>query len=118
MLWSLTIVVLPFPTALVAGPHGAGGEAITKVLYVGTMATSSLVLGLVCVVIRGEDELRDSTEVPDIFAAFGTTATFVVALLVMVLVPAAGYWPLLLLAVPGRAISLGRGALERARPPA
>ena len=33
--WTFTIVVLPFPTSLVAS---AGGQAPTKVLYVGTMA--------------------------------------------------------------------------------
>ena len=44
LLWTVTIVVLPFPTALVAG-HDASNQATTKILYVGTMAASSLVLG-------------------------------------------------------------------------
>jgi uncharacterized membrane protein len=60
--WALTVVVLPFPTALVAGPGDAGGQAITKIVYVGTMAVGSLVLGLVCLVIGHDDGLRDSAD--------------------------------------------------------
>ena len=106
LLWSLTIVVLPFPTALVAGPHDAGNEAITKLLYVGTMAVGALLLGLIAVVISRHRELRDSSETPDPVHAFGTCAAFVLALVVMLVVPATGYWPLLLLMVSDRLISL------------
>ena len=38
MLWTLTIVFLPFPTALVTR---VGHEPLTKILYIGTMALSS-----------------------------------------------------------------------------
>ena len=41
MAWALTIVVLPVPTALVSGSHE--GDK-TEVLYIGTMALSSLAL--------------------------------------------------------------------------
>ncbi len=41
VLWSFTIVVLPFPTSLVGA---AGDEALTKVLYVATMAVSILLV--------------------------------------------------------------------------
>jgi uncharacterized membrane protein len=112
--WGLTIVVLPFPTALVAGPGNAGEQAITKILYVGTMAVGSFVLGLVCLVVARHDELRDSADVPDAVRAFGTTATFVLALGVMLLVSGASYWPLLLLVVSDRLISWGRGVFKRA----
>ena len=44
LLWLLTIVILPFPTALVAE---AGEQAATKIFYIGTMAVSSLLLTLV-----------------------------------------------------------------------
>jgi uncharacterized membrane protein len=101
--WALTIVVLPFPTALVAGPHGSGDQTLTKVLYVGTMVVCSFLLGCICLVLSRHDELSDSSEQPDVVRAFGATATFLVALVVMVLVPATGYWPLLLLAVSDRA---------------
>jgi hypothetical protein len=98
--------VLPFPTALVAGPHDAGDEATTKVLYVGTMAVGALLLGLIAVVISRHRELRDSSETPDSVHAFGTCAAFVLALVVMLAVPATSYWPLLLLMVSDRLISL------------
>src|SRR5262249_42087927 len=113
VLWALTIVVLPFPTALVAGPDNAGDQAITKILYVGTMALGSFVLGLVCLVVARHADLRDSADVPDAVRAFGPTATFVLALGLMLLVPGASYWPLLLLLVSDRVISWGRGLRER-----
>lgn len=102
LFWSLTIIVLPFPTALVAAPHGAGDEPLTKALYVGTMAISALLLSLMAVVIARHPELRDTDEAPDPVHAFGTFAAFVVALLVMLALPATSYWPLLLLAVSDR----------------
>jgi TMEM175 potassium channel family protein len=71
LLWALTIVVLPFPTALVAG-HDAGDQATTKLLYIGTMAASSLVLSLVCLEIRRHPALRDSRDRPDVVRAFAT----------------------------------------------
>ena len=109
MLWTLTIVILPFPTALVAG-HG-GDQAITKVLYVGTMAISSALLGVMSLLVARDDRADRVDRVegpagrPDVVHAFATSVTFVVALLVMVAVPATSYWPLLLLIVSDRAVS-------------
>jgi uncharacterized membrane protein len=108
LLWTLTIVFLPFPTALVAAHENAGGQAMTKVLYVGTMAISALVLGLVCVVISRNPDLRDSEEAPDPLHAFSACGAFVVGLAVMLLIPATSYWPLLLLVVSDRAVDLVR----------
>jgi uncharacterized membrane protein len=108
MAWTLTIVFLPFPTALVAGPRGAGGQGVTKLLYVGTMAVSSLVLGLVCVVVSRNRSLRDSDQAPDALRAFATFAAFAVALAVMLIVPAVSYWPLLVLLVSDRVVDLYR----------
>jgi uncharacterized membrane protein len=115
LLWCLTIVVLPFPTALMSGPNGSGDEALTKVLYVGTMAVASFLLGCACVVLSRHDELRDSPERPDTVRAFGTTATFLVALAVMLLVPGSSYWPLLLLVVSDRVIEWGTDLVHRRR---
>jgi uncharacterized membrane protein len=106
LLWSLTIVVLPFPTALVAGPHDAGCEAIAKVLYVGTLAIGALLLGLMAVVISRHPELRDAAESPDPVHAFGTCVVFLVALALMLAVPATSYWPLALLAAQERLTAL------------
>lgn len=108
LLWTLTIVVLPFPTALVSGPSGAGNQAVTKLIYVGTMAVSSLVLSLVCLEVTRHDDLRDSPESSDPLGSFAVCATFLVALAVMLLVPATSYWPLLLLALPDRLVAWWR----------
>lgn len=106
LLWSVTIVLLPFPTSLVAAPGGAGEQATTKLLYVGTMAMSSLLLSLASLVITRHRDLRDSEELPHLSGAFGTTATFALALLVMLLIPATSYWPLLLLLVSDRLVAI------------
>lgn len=108
LLWTASIVVLPFPTALVAGKNGAGDQAPTKLLYVGTMAAGSVLLGLVCLVISRHDELRDSPDLPHTAAVFGTAGTFVVALAVMLLLPGTSYWPLLLLRISNRVVWLGK----------
>ena len=108
MLWTLTIVFLPFPTALVAGPKGAGGQAVTQLLYVGTMTLSSFLLGLVCLVLARHPELRESQESPDALHAFATATAFGVALAVMLLVPSVSYWPLLLLLASDRVVDLVR----------
>jgi uncharacterized membrane protein len=113
LLWCLTIVVLPFFTALVAA-GSAGEQATTKILYVGTMALGSCVLGVASLVISRHPELRDSPDAPDVAVTFAIAATFVVALVVMLVVPATGYWPLLLLVVSDNVVSWGR-VLRRRR---
>jgi uncharacterized membrane protein len=106
LVWTLTIVCLPFPTALVAG--NTGHEGVTKTLYVGTMAVSSLVLALLSLVIGRHPELRDSAETPDYVLAFATFAAFVLALVVMLVFPGVSYWPLLVLLLPDRLVRLWR----------
>jgi uncharacterized membrane protein len=92
--WTFTIVVLPFPTALVTG---TGDDPLAKVLYIGTMAVSSALLAVIARVIARDRSLRDSDDGPDPLQSTATTVTFVVALVVSLAVPAAGYWPLFLL---------------------
>jgi uncharacterized membrane protein len=106
--WTLTIVFLPFPTALVAGPGSSGGQAVTKLLYVGTMAVSSILLGLIDLVVTRHPALRDSEEAPDALRAFATAGAFLVALGAMLLIPPTSYWPLLLLLVSDRMVDLYR----------
>jgi uncharacterized membrane protein len=105
LLWTLTIVVLPFPTSLVAS---VGHQAMTKVLYVGTMTLSALVLALMSLVIARNDDVRDTDERPDQVRAFATVTTFVVILAVMLAFPGLSYWPLLLLLAPDRWVALRR----------
>jgi uncharacterized membrane protein len=111
LLWTLTIVVLPFPTALAAG--STGHQGLTKLLYVGTMAASALLLALLGVEIGRHRDLRDSGESPDPVHAFAMVAAFVVALVVMLLVPFFSYWPLLLLLVPDRVLDAWRARHTR-----
>ena len=92
--WTLTIVFLPFPTTLVAGP---ADDALTKLLYIGTMAVSSTLLALLALVIARDRDLRDTDAKPEARYSAATAALFLVALVVSVTVPALGYWPLLLL---------------------
>jgi uncharacterized membrane protein len=103
--WTLTIVALPFPTALVAE---AGSQAATKVLYIGTMALSSTLTALMCWAISRNRSIRDSDERPDLAGASGAAVTFVVALVISLVLPATGYYPLLLLLVSGPAIAWWR----------
>ena len=98
LLWTLTIVFLPFPTALITG-HDVSEQPATKTLYVGTMAVSALVLTLVTVAVRRDRALRDSDSPPDVVPSLVTGVTFLAALGLMLLFPALNYWPLLLLAV-------------------
>lgn len=108
LVWTLTVVFLPFPTALVSGPQGTSGQAVTKLLYVGTMALSSLALTLVCLHLSRRSDLSDSVESPDPLRSFATFVTFVVVLAVMLVAPATSYWPLVLLVVPDRLVATWR----------
>jgi uncharacterized membrane protein len=92
--WLLMIVFLPFPTALVAEE---GEQAVTKVLYIGTMTVSSVLLGLMSRRIRATRSIRDTDEAPDPLVSWVVTGLFAVALTVTLVVPATGYYPLLLL---------------------
>lgn len=115
LVWAVTIVFLPFPTALVAARGDVSEQPLTKVLYVGTMAVSAVLLGLVSLLLRRHPTLLDSDEAPDPVRTFGVTATFAVALGVMLLVPAMGYLPLLLLLVSDQAVALVRRSVTRSR---
>jgi uncharacterized membrane protein len=99
LLWTLTIVALPFPTALLAQGN-AGHQATTKLLYVGTMTASSLVLALLCVAIGRNDAIRDSPERPEQLRAFTVVGVFLLVLALMLLFSSLSFWPLLLLVLP------------------
>ena len=94
LFWAFTIVFLPFPTTLVTGTTN---DTVAKVLYLGTMAVSAAVLAVIAWVIGRSRDLRDTDTRPDAAVSAGTALAFALALAVSVTVPAAGYWPLLLL---------------------
>ena len=106
--WTLTIVFLPFPTALVAQE---GHQATTKVLYVGTMALSSLLLALMAWAIGRDRTIRDSDRRPDPAPSVATVVGFALALALTLVFPDLGYYPLFLLLLTGPVTH----ALRRAR---
>jgi uncharacterized membrane protein len=111
--WTLTIVLLPFPTALVAE---ASDDPATKVFYIGTMALSSALLALVAWRISRNRSLRDTDRRPDPAAAAGAVLGFVLALGITLTFPETGYYPLLLLLLADPALSAwrrARGGRER-----
>ena len=92
--WAFTIVFLPFPTSLVATTDHDPGA---KILYLGTMAVSSVVLAFVAWVIKRDASLRDTDETPDIWQSAGVAVGFLLALAIMLAFPRSGYWPLLIM---------------------
>lgn len=96
LLWVLTIVILPFPTALVAT---AGHDPLVKVLYIGTIAVGVLALALSDVVVQRHPEITDGQGLPDAVNAGVNVVLLLVALALTLAVPSLGYYPLLLLAL-------------------
>jgi uncharacterized membrane protein len=94
VLWMLTIAFLPFPTALVAK---AGDQPATKVLYIGTMALSTLTTGPASVVMRRNPQITDGQSEPDAEPGVVSGLLLVLALAITLACPATSYFPLLLL---------------------
>lgn len=102
LVWAMAIVFLPFPTALL--PEG-GSQAVTKVLYIGTLTISSVCLTIVALVIGKNRELRDTDDRPRVTPAAATAVVFALALAISVIFPATSYYPLLLLLVGEPAVA-------------
>jgi uncharacterized membrane protein len=113
VLWTLTIVFLPFPTALVAQ---RGHESATKVLYIGTMAATSAVLALIAWTIARTPLVRDTDDVPDPMRGVGATVGFLLALAVSLAIPRTSYYPLLVMLAPDPLIWLWRRRRRAIRP--
>jgi uncharacterized membrane protein len=111
VLWSLAVVFLPFPTALL--PIG-GDQVITKVLYMGTLALASCCLALLAVAIGRQSSLRAGAEGPAVAPAAVTAALFAAALVISLAFPRSGYYPLALLAVTGMGVRAVR-RIQRGR---
>jgi len=103
LLWLMSIVFLPFPTALLAG--SPSGDRATYALYVGTMVvtTAASLLEQVIVVRHPElqaEEVRGTLRISGFLAPLGI---MVVALLIAVVFPHIGLWGLALFALAGPA---------------
>ncbi len=109
--WSLTIVFLPFATSLVTE---SSNDGLAKILYIGTMAVSSLLLAVIAWTIRRNRGLRDTDDAPDAVQAAATTVTFLLALALSLAFPVLSYWPLLLLVLTDPVVGRIRRARARA----
>jgi uncharacterized membrane protein len=100
LLWLLTIAVLPFPTEMV----GAFGEEQFAILfYIGTILANSLCQMVMTLIIRHDpDVAKTPGGITDQwrFNSIGSTVALAVAFMLVALVPAVSYFPILLLAVP------------------
>lgn len=101
LLWLLSIVFLPFPTALLAS--SPGGDRAAYALYVGTMVVTTaaeLIMQLIIVRSPGvqAEEARGTLTVHGYAVSF---AIMVVALVLAVAFPAFGLWGLALFALSG-----------------
>jgi uncharacterized membrane protein len=97
LFWALTIVVLPLLTAMTAE---FSSQPLVVGLYIGAMTLSSASLTAMSVLVHRSAAL-EADDYPlsrqAVFGSAATTLAFVVALLVGVLVPAVGYFSLLIL---------------------
>jgi uncharacterized membrane protein len=107
LLWLFTIVVLPFPSALLPD---AGGEPITKMLYIGNLAVSSLLLAGLAWRIQRTPSIRDADDGADPATILANVAIFAVALVISLIWPATSYWPLFLLALSDPIVNAWRRA--------
>jgi uncharacterized membrane protein len=100
MVWLAAVVLLPFPVALV-GAFGA--EPFVLALYVGLLLASSLALTAMAVLLRsaavhaGRAAAGSVPETRVLQQVVGNAIGLGVAFAVVIVFPAAGFWPLLLL---------------------
>ncbi|WP_424805395.1 TMEM175 family protein [Rhodococcus sp. 27YEA15] len=110
-LWALTIVFLPFPTALVAT---TSTETATRVLYLGTMTIGSIALALIAWALTRNPALAAEDDTGDHLVPTVITALIMlIALVSSALVPMVSYFPLLLLVFAGQFEKLWRKAAAR-----
>lgn len=103
VLWTLTLVFLPFPTALVAK---AGEQATTKVLYLGTIGVSLLALVLLNRAVARNRGISLGGTTPYPAGAILNLMWLCAALLVMLIFPGTSYFPLLLLMLEAPSLRL------------
>lgn len=102
--WALTIVFLPFPTALLSA---TGDQVATKIFYIGSLLVSSVLLALLAAAVRRQRP-PGAPHRPSVLPAAVDAVVDAIALLLSVLVPALSYFPLLLLVLGGQATTLIR----------
>ncbi len=113
MVWTATIVFLPFPTALLAD---AGSQALTKVLYIGTITLNVAVVAAMDLLVRRHPTVTGGQTPPDLASAVINVILLVSALVLALLLPGSSYYTLLLLTLDRPILSLWHR--KRGRAPA
>jgi uncharacterized membrane protein len=94
--WLLSIVFLPFPTELIQSANR--GLPAAHAIYIGTMVVTALAsLTQDWAVIRWPELQHPSAEIPNLDGGIILAALMTAALIVTVVAPGSGLWPLLLL---------------------
>lgn len=95
--WLLAIVVIPFTTEMTSS---YANDRFTTALYIGTIMVACLCQLVMLLIARGRpDFTREDADGFDrmFFGSVISSAALVLALVLAVLVPGIGYWPMLLL---------------------
>jgi uncharacterized membrane protein len=106
LVWLIGIVFLPYPTELVGVVDS--DDVWAPVVYIGTLAVTTLAGLAMEVVIARSPELRapGAADHHDLVPGLVTVGTMLVALVLALVVPAVGMWSLLLLFVAPLVIRL------------
>ena len=110
MAWTLTVVFLPFPTALLAAGNS---DRLVHALYVGTIAVSMFVLAALAVLLARSPGLQEPGATNHVPGTIANSLLLVLALVLSVAVPVLAYYPLFLLVLDGRLEALGRRLRRR-----
>lgn len=97
LFWAFTIVLLPLPTAIVAGFQTS---PLSVGLYIGTMTLSSAALTVMAAMIRRDPDLeveQNRLTARSFLSSLVSTISFVIALVIGVVFPAVNFFALLLL---------------------
>lgn len=110
--WMFTIVVMPVATSLSTQMESDWAQPL---VYIGTLLATSLMLLLTRTYLRSHPDLHqmsDDDAVMGIRASFIVSGLFLAALVLSVVIPGAGNWPLLLmlLSEPLQRLDRRRGA--------
>jgi uncharacterized membrane protein len=110
MLWSATIVFLPFPTALLAG---AGSQALTELLYIGTITLNVALVAVMDLLVRRDPSVTGGQALPNLASAVANVVLLLLALVLALLLPGPSYYTLVLLWLDKPILSLWHRNTDR-----
>lgn len=114
--WSFTIVLLPFPTAII---WTFSPNRVTIAFYIGTMALNSILLTVMTYLIKGNPAIESKSNPvtrETISGSLMATITFLLALVIALIFPSINYFALALFGILGPLEGvLSRRRRERAK---